>query len=64
MLAIQLAVVSRGRNGFRKDMSDEKLAESEEDLHEHRTDFFDILCIVAEKFHYYESFCLSMRGIS
>jgi len=32
ILAIQSAGVSRGRNGFRKDKSGEKLAESEEDL--------------------------------
>ncbi|WP_157798508.1 hypothetical protein [Prevotella intermedia] len=33
--------MSRGRNGFRKDKSGEKLAESEEDLLEHRTDGSD-----------------------
>ena len=46
ILAIQTAVVSRGRNGFRKDKSGEKLAESEEELLEHRpdvTDAFDTL---------------------
>ena len=31
ILAIQSAGVSRGRNGFRKDKSGDKLAESEED---------------------------------
>ncbi|PJI24323.1 hypothetical protein CTM59_09385 [Prevotella intermedia] len=41
ILAIQSAGVSRGRNGFRKDKSGEKLAESEEDLLEHRTDGSD-----------------------
>ena len=41
ILAIQSAVVSYGRNGFRKDKSGEKLAESEEDLLEHRTDGTD-----------------------
>lgn len=34
------AGVSRGRYGFRKDKSGEKLAESEEDLLKHRTDAF------------------------
>ena len=32
ILAIQVAGVTRGRNGFRKDKDGEKLAESEEDL--------------------------------
>ena len=41
ILAIQAAGVSRGRNGFRKDKGGEKLAESEEDLLEHRTDGTD-----------------------
>ena len=41
ILAIQAAGVSRGRNGFRKDKGGEKLAESEEDLLEHRTDSTD-----------------------
>ena len=53
ILAIQSAGVSRGRNGFRKDKSGEKLAESEEDLLEHRTagsDAFDTLYIGCEKF--------------
>lgn len=50
ILAIQSAGVSRGRNGFRKDKSGEKLAESEEDLLEHRTDAFDTLYIGAENF--------------
>ncbi len=64
ILAIQSAGVSRGRNGFRKDKSGEKLAESEEDLLEHRTDgtdAFDTLYIGAEKFPYHDSFSLSMR---
>ncbi len=66
ILAIQSAGVSRGRNGFRKDKSGEKLAESEEDLLEHRTDgtdAFDTLYIGAEKFPYRESFCLPTTGI-
>ena len=41
ILVIPLAGVCRGRNGFRKDKSGEKLAESEEDLLEHRTDGSD-----------------------
>lgn len=59
ILAIQSAGVSRGRNGFRKDKSGEKLAESEESLLEHRTDgsdAFDTLYIGAEKFPYREDF--------
>ena len=50
ILAIQSAGVSRGRNGFRKDKSGEKLAESEEYLLEHRTDAFDTLYISYKKF--------------
>jgi hypothetical protein len=41
------------RNGFHKDKGGEKLAESEEDLLEHRTDgtdAFDTLYIGCEKF--------------
>ena len=63
ILAIQSAGVSRGRNGFRKDKSGEKLAESEEDLLEHRTDAFDTLYIGAEKFPYHDSFSLKMSGV-
>ena len=66
ILAIQSAGVSRGRNGFRKDKSGEKLAESEEDLLEHRTDgtdAFDTLYIGCEKFPYRDSFSLSASGI-
>lgn len=66
ILAIQSAGVSRGRNGFRKDKSGEKLAESEEDLLEHRTDgtdAFDTLYIGCEKFPFHDSFSLSMGGI-
>lgn len=36
ILAIQDVGVARGRNGFRKDEGEEKLAESEEDLLQHR----------------------------
>ena len=53
ILAIQAAGVTRGRNGFRKDKGGEKLAETEEDLLEHRTDgtdAFDTLYIGCEKF--------------
>ena len=66
VLAIQSAGVSHGRNGFRKDKSGEKLAESEEDLLEHRTDgtdAFDTLYIGCEKFPYHDSFSLSMSGV-
>ena len=67
ILAIQAAGVSRGRNGFRKDKGGEKLAESEEDLLEHRTDgtdAFDTLYIGCEKFPFHDSFALSVSGVS
>jgi hypothetical protein len=66
ILAVQSAGVSRGRNGFHKDKSGEKLAESEEDLLEHRTDgtdAFDTLYIGAEKFPFHYSFGMSTTGI-
>ena len=66
ILAIQAAGVSRGRNGFRKDKGGEKLAESEEDLLEHRTDgtdAFDTLYIGCEKFPFHDTFSLSMSGV-
>ena len=53
ILAIQAAGVTRGRNGLHKNKAGEKLAESEEDLLEHRTDgtdAFDTLFIGCEKF--------------
>lgn len=53
ILAVQAAGVTRGRNGFRKDKGGEKLAETEEDRLEHRTDgtdAFDTLYIGCEKF--------------
>lgn len=53
ILAIQAAGVARGRNGFHKNKAGEKLAETEEDLLEHRTDgtdAFDTLYIGCEKF--------------
>ena len=49
ILAIQTSGVSRGRNGFRKDKSGEKLAESEEDLLEHRTDGTDAFSPIRSK---------------
>ena len=64
--AIQSAGVSRGRNGFHKDKSGEKLAESEEDLLEHRTDgtdAFDTLYIGCEKFPYRDNFSFTASGI-
>ena len=66
ILAIQSAGVSRGRNGFHKDKSGEKLAESEEDLLEHRTDgtdAFDTLYIGCEKFPYHDSFSINVSGV-
>lgn len=66
ILAIQSAGVSNGRNGFRKDKSGEKLAESEEDLLEHRTDgsdAFDTLYIGCEKFPYHDSFSINVSGV-
>lgn len=66
ILAIQWGD-SRGRNGFHKDKSSEKLAESEEDLLEHRsdgTDAFDTLYIGAEKFPFHDTFALSVSGVS
>lgn len=51
----------------RKDKSGEKLAESEEDLLEHRTDgtdAFDTLYIGCEKFPYHDTFALSVSGVS
>ena len=66
ILAIQSAGVSRGRNGFRKDTSGEKLAESEEDLLEHRTDgtdAFDTLYIGCEKFPFHDAFSINVSGV-
>lgn len=67
ILAVQSAGVSNGRNGFKKDKSGEKLAESEEDLLEHRTDgtdAFDTLYIGCEKFPFHDTFALSVSGVS
>ena len=66
ILAVQSAGVSRGRNGFRKDKSGEKLAESEEDLLEHRTDgtdAFDTLYIGCEKFPFHDAFSINASGV-
>ncbi len=66
ILAIQAAGVSRGRNGFRKDKGGEKLAETEEDLLEHRTDgtdAFDTLYIGCEKFPQYHTVNVSVSGV-
>lgn len=65
ILAVQSAGVSRGRNGFQKDKSGEKLAESEESLLEHRTDgtdAFDTLYIGCEKFPQSRSVALFTGG--
>ena len=67
ILAIQAAGVSRGRLGFRKDKAGEKLAETEEDRLEHRTDgtdAFDTLYIGSEKFPYNDTATgISLGGI-
>ncbi len=66
ILAIQTAGVSRGRNGFRKDKGGEKLAESEEDLLQHRTDgtdAFDTLYIGCEKFPFREALTINISGV-
>ena len=67
ILAIQAAGVSRGRNGFRKDKGGEKLAESEEDLLEHRTDgtdAFDTLYIGCEKRPFHDTISFNVSGVS
>ncbi len=66
ILALQSASVPRGRNGFRKEKGGEKLAESEEDLLEHRTDgtdSFNTLYIGCGKFPYREMFSFLTSGI-
>ena len=66
ILAIQAAGVSRGRNGFRKDKAGEKLAETEEDLLEHRTDgtdAFDTLYIGCEKFPVHTTNVINISGV-
>jgi hypothetical protein len=65
-LSTESAGVSRGRNGFRKDKSGEKLPESEENLLELRTDgtdAFDTLYIGCEKFPQHDTFSLSSSGV-
>lgn len=65
-LAIQSAGGSWGRNGFRKDKSGEKLAESEEDLLEHRTagsDAFDTLYIGCENFSVRDIMRVPISGV-
>ncbi len=66
ILAIQTAGVSRGRNGFRKNKAGEKLAETEEDLLQHRTDgsdAFDTLYIGCEKFPQHDIFTVDTSGV-
>ena len=66
ILAIQSAGGSRGRNGFRKDKSDKKLVESEEDLLEHCTagsDAFDTLYISCENFPVWDIMRVPVSGI-
>ena len=66
ILAIQSAGVTRGRNGFHKNKGGEKLAETEEDRLEHRTDgtdAFDTLFIGAEKFPQTETSFVSVSGV-
>ena len=66
ILAVQSAGVTRGRNGFRKDKGGEKLAETEEDLLQHRTDgtdAFDTLYIGCEKFPHREIMPYSSSGV-
>ena len=67
ILAVQSASVSNGRNGFRKDKSGEKLAESEEDLLEPRPDGPDSpdpLYFGCENFPFHDTFSLSVSGVS
>lgn len=66
ILAVQSAGVTRGRNGFRKDKGGEKLAETEEDLLQHRTDgtdAFDTLYIGCEKFPQHETLPFNAGGV-
>ena len=66
ILAIQLAGVERGRNGFRKNKSMEKQSESEEDFLEHRTDgtdAFDTLYIGCEKFPQHDLYPIAIGGV-
>lgn len=66
VLAVQTAGVTRGRLGFRKDKGGEKLAESEENLLEHRTDgtdAFDTLYIGCEKFPQFHETRINSNGV-
>jgi len=66
ILAIQSAGVSRGRNGFQKDKSGEKLAETEDDRLELRTDgtdAFDTLYIGCEKRPYSGAAFIDPSGV-
>lgn len=66
ILAIQSAGVSRGRNGFQKDKSGEKLAESEDDRLELRTDgtdAFDTLYIGCENRPYSGASFIDPTGV-
>ena len=66
ILAVQSAGVTHGRNGFRKDKGGEKLAETEEDLLQHRTDgtdAFDTLYIGCEKFPHREIMPYTSSGV-
>ena len=67
ILAIQTAEVERGRNGFRKNKLGEKLAETEENPLELRTDgtdAFDTLYIGCERFPRTTSAPLFVGGVS
>lgn len=66
ILAVQSAGVSRGRNGFQKDKSGEKLAETEDDRLELRTDgtdAFDTLYIGCESRPYSGSVLVDVSGV-
>lgn len=66
ILAVQSAGVERGRLGFRKNKAGEKLAETEEDLLEHRTDgtdAFDTLYIGCERKPYTGAALLDVSGV-
>ncbi len=66
ILAVQSAGVSRGRNGFQKDKSVEKLAETEDDRLELRTDgtdAFDTLYIGCESRPYSGSVLVDVSGV-
>lgn len=66
ILAIQSAGIERGRLGFRKNKAGEKLAESEDDLLEHRTDgtdAFDTLYIGCERRPYSGAALIDAGGI-